>query len=110
MSDAHYIALHKKCEAFERRQRIREKETLQFERYKLKSRIELLRNMSTHAWVSVVRTVLARHPDTADGSAWKKGNERVRREGGIEWLRGVLIKEGLDVLQRYDQLLPNEKR
>lgn len=59
-SDAYYIALHKKYEVFERRQRIREKETLQFERYRLRSRIDLLRGMSKTSWAAVVGVVLSR--------------------------------------------------
>lgn len=43
--DAHYNHLHKKYETFEKRQRRREKERLQHERYKMKERVDLIRGM-----------------------------------------------------------------
>lgn len=103
-SDAHYIQLHRKHEAFERRQRLREKEKLQFERYKLRSRIDLLRNLSKPAWASVVATILARDED-----GWKSGRSKVGKEGE-EWLRERLLKEGEEVMKRYEELLPPENR
>ncbi|OWZ78774.1 hypothetical protein C365_02413 [Cryptococcus neoformans Bt85] len=103
-SDAHYIQLHRKHEAFERRQRLREKEKLQFERYKLRSRIDLLRNLSKPAWASIVATILARDED-----GWKSGRAKVGKEGE-EWLRRRLLKEGEEVMKRYEELLPPENR
>lgn len=103
-SDAHYIQLHRKHEAFERRQRLREKEKLQFERYKLRSRIDLLRNLSKPAWASIVATILARDED-----GWESGRSKVGKEGE-EWLRERLLKEGEEVMKRYEELLPPENR
>lgn len=106
-SDAYYMALHRKYEIFERRQRIREKEKLIFERYKMRSRIELLRNMSSLSWATVVNTVLSREGDPS----WAKGRESLRRKPeGIDWLRERLIKEGKELVKRYDQLLPVETK
>lgn len=104
-SDAHYIALHKKFEIFERRQRIREREKLQFERYKMRSRIELLRNMSIMAWSTLVNTVLSRAGD----SSWEMGREKLKEED-VDWLRGRLIREGQELVKRYDELLPVDPR
>lgn len=114
MSDTYYMALHKKYEVFERRQRIREKEKLQFERYKMRSRVELLRNMADIPWITVVNTVLARYaPDKQDADpsegAYRRGREKVI-SAGPGWLRARLVQEGKEVLKRYDQLLPPEHR
>ncbi|WVR07956.1 hypothetical protein IAU60_004999 [Kwoniella sp. DSM 27419] len=103
-SDAYYIQLHRKYEAFERRQRIREKEKLQFEKYKMRSRIDLLRNMPKMTWSSVVSTIIARGPDE-----WAKGKDKVM-DKGADWLKGRLIKEGEEVMARYEELLPPEQR
>lgn len=120
-SDAYYISLHRKYEVFERRQRIREKEKLVFERYKMKSRIDLLKNMSDSAWSAIVATVLSRSStDTkaengaqgADGGEkdpWHKGREKLARSGH-EWLRNRLVKEGKELVKRYDQLLPSDTK
>lgn len=51
-SDAHYHALHKKYETFEKRQRRREKERLLHERYKMKERVDLIRTMDGRRSVS----------------------------------------------------------
>lgn len=133
-SDAYYASLHRKFEVFERRQRIREKEKLQFERYKMRSRIDLLRGMSAPAWIAVVSTVLSRAPHPHPGlvnhshgdgesaserglsrvgpggdGVWAKGREKIRVKG-VEWLRSKLVREGEEVMKRYDQLLPNESK
>jgi hypothetical protein len=102
-SDAYYIALHKKYEVFERRQRIREKEKLVHERFKLRSRIDLLRNMSIPAWSAILAAVLSR------GEAWTDGRAKLK-DVGMDWLRHRLVSEGLEVMMRYDQLLPVEKK
>ena len=51
--DAHYHHLHKKYETFEKRQRRREKERLQHERYKMKERVDLIRTMDSRRSVSI---------------------------------------------------------
>ena len=89
---------------FERRQRVREKEKLNFERYKMRSRVDLLRNMSIPSWTSFVTGLLSRHEES-----WKAGRARLQQVG-LDWLRDRLVKEGLEVMKRYDQLLPVEKR
>lgn len=99
------MALHKKFEVFERRQRIREREKLQFERYKMKSRIDLLRGMSTMSWSTVVNTVLSR----TGQPSWEKGREKMK-EVDVDWLRGRLIHEGKELVKRYDELLPVDPR
>ncbi|WWD20411.1 hypothetical protein CI109_104887 [Kwoniella shandongensis] len=103
-SDAYYHLLHRKYEVFERRQRIREKEKLQFERYKMRSRIDLLRNMSKFSWATIVGTILSRSPDE-----WAKGREKIK-EVGVDWLRDRLVREGEEVMKRYEELLPAEQK
>ncbi|KAL1412568.1 hypothetical protein Q8F55_000315 [Vanrija albida] len=106
VSDQHYALLHRKFEAFERRQRIREREKLQFERYKMRARVDLLRSLPAPQWTSVVSVILAR---TDAGESWSRGRRKLEAEG-VDWLRRKLIKEGVEVLRRYDQLLPNDKK
>jgi hypothetical protein len=94
----------------------------------MRSRIDLLRGMSAPAWIAVVSTVLSRAPlsgsvnhaesaserglsgDSLGGDAvWVKGREKIRVKG-VEWLRSKLVREGEEVMKRYDQLLPNESK
>jgi hypothetical protein len=105
-SDEYYLRLHKRYEAIEKRQRKDEKDKLAFERYKMRTRIDLLRGMSSPGWSSVVWTVLAREDTTG---RWEKGKGKVKVEG-IEWLRRRLVREGEEVMKRYDQLLPVDPR
>lgn len=69
----------------------------------MRSRIELLRSMGIPGWNAVVMAVLSR------GVGWDAGREKLREEG-FEWLKGRLLKEGAEVMKRYDQLLPVEQR
>lgn len=52
MTDAYYVRLHRRYEAFERRLKVREKETMRHGRYKLKERLELIRLMDWRRSVS----------------------------------------------------------
>ncbi|EIW71424.1 hypothetical protein TREMEDRAFT_71157, partial [Tremella mesenterica DSM 1558] len=49
-SDETFILRHRKHEVAEKSMWLREKETLAFERHKLRSRVDLLRNLSEMAW------------------------------------------------------------
>lgn len=102
--------MHKKYEVFERKQRLREKEKLQYERHKMRSRVDLLRTMSTMGWASLVSTVLARPPPSHQTvEEWERGKEKIKSMGA-DWLRDVLVREGQEVLERFDFLLPVEAR
>ena len=72
-SDAAYEKRHRKYETFEKRQRLREKEKLKHEQYKLKGRIEQLRGMDVSAFLtlpaSLFRLPGALAPQEGDGSA-----------------------------------------
>ncbi|GMK56587.1 hypothetical protein CspeluHIS016_0304270 [Cutaneotrichosporon spelunceum] len=100
-SDAYYEKQHRKFEVFERRQRIRERETLSFERYKMRARVDHLRALPAPQWAAVVAGVLSR----ADGG-WDRGRAKLAAEGA-DWLRRRLIREGRELLNRYDELLPS---
>lgn len=102
-SDAHYEQVHRRLEAFERRQRIREREKLQFERHKMRTRVELLRNLPAAQWGTVVNTILSR---SVANDAWARGKQKLNTMG-VDWLRRRLIHEGMELLRRYDQLLPS---
>ena len=99
--------MHRKFEALERRQRIREKEKLVFDRYKIKARVDALRNMSTTSWSTVVNIVLSR--DDPPGVSWSSAREKIARSG-TDWLKARLVKEGCDLIKRYDQLLPPDSK
>lgn len=105
-SDEHYLRVHKKYEAFEKRQRKDERDKLAFERYKMRTRIDLMRGMSLSAWSTVVNTVMAREDSSG---YWLKGKEKVKA-AGVDWLRRRLVREGEEVLKRYDQLLPSDTK
>ncbi|KAJ4485785.1 hypothetical protein J3R30DRAFT_3282430, partial [Lentinula aciculospora] len=52
-SDEAYLQRHRKYEKFEKRQRLREKEKLQHEQYKLRERVEQLRVMDYSAFLAL---------------------------------------------------------
>ncbi|WWC95713.1 hypothetical protein V866_002579 [Kwoniella sp. B9012] len=126
-SDSYYLSLHRKYEAFERRQRIREKEKLQFERYKMKSRLDLLKNIPRLNWILIVNTILQRFTNQNQTTTSKAGEEldtngETKKEDGIsrakakirdngeEWLKDLLIREGEQLMKRFQELLPPEPR
>ncbi|KAL4253577.1 hypothetical protein ABKN59_003453 [Abortiporus biennis] len=61
-SDAAYEKRHRKYETFEKRQRLREKEKLKHEHYKLKERIEQLRAMDFTAFLALPASALSDEP------------------------------------------------
>jgi len=106
VSDDFYHRLHKRYEAIEKRQRKDERDKLTHERYRMRTRIDLLKSISSGSWSSVVWTVLARDDPTG---LWDKGKMAVK-VNGIEWLRRRLVKEGEEVMRRYDSMLPVDPR
>lgn len=67
-SDATYEKRHRKYEAFEKRIRLREKEKLKHEQYKLKERIDQLRAMDGGAFLSLPATSFSPAPGQHDNS------------------------------------------
>ncbi|KAI0652503.1 hypothetical protein C8Q79DRAFT_104066 [Trametes meyenii] len=117
-SDATYEKRHRKYETLEKRQRLREKEKLKHEHYKLKERIDQLRAMDGSAFLvlpaadfSTVRGETPGSPEEPDdeqllemsnlhGAAAYHEGERRRKE---------MLDTALQLEQRYRTLLPPDK-
>ncbi|KIO26977.1 hypothetical protein M407DRAFT_23803 [Tulasnella calospora MUT 4182] len=90
-SDAVYIKRHRKYETFEKRQRLREKETLQYEHFKLRERIDELRAMDASAFSGVSI------PGSSASDAHPDHGEEAKR---------LMLKEAEELDRRYTILLP----
>ncbi|KAF8600901.1 hypothetical protein BDV93DRAFT_257619 [Ceratobasidium sp. AG-I] len=95
-SDAAYERLHRKPEMFEKRQRRREKDKLEHERYKLKERVEQLRTMDLHHF----RALLPPNHPTSGSDPTSE----------LETVRNELLAHADDLIRRYDVLLPPDPR
>ncbi|GJE89606.1 hypothetical protein PsYK624_057100 [Phanerochaete sordida] len=120
-SDAAYEKRHRKYETFEKRQRLREKEKLKHEQYKLKERIEQLRAMDTAAFLALPASNFSEPPGVThdgtydepdaelgelpgahvNGAAAHNEGERRRREM-------LQVAESLE--ERYRVLLPPDRK
>jgi hypothetical protein len=134
-SDAFYQQLHKRAEMTEVRARLREREKLESERYHLRERLDMLRNMDPSVWANhITRTMQTRRveEETTLRSKWvdtgsvgslakadsgyQPGKEKqwtyldageeLIKQIGSEGLRKRLIEEGMDLLHRWDEILP----
>ncbi len=90
-SDQAYLARHRKFETMEKRQRLREKEKLRYEHYRLKRRIEQLRSIGSSS------NITSYH---AGHSADITENDKKRRE---------LLREAEDLEKKYDRLLSEKQ-
>ncbi|KIK94147.1 hypothetical protein PAXRUDRAFT_12220 [Paxillus rubicundulus Ve08.2h10] len=110
-SDATYEKRHRKYETFEKRQRLREKEKLKHEQYKLKERIEQLKAMDGSAFLGLPATSFLLPAGTDDdetlpgahinGAAIYHEGERRRQE---------MLEVASMLEERYRTLLPSEKK
>ncbi|KAI0778971.1 hypothetical protein BD413DRAFT_609503 [Trametes elegans] len=125
-SDAAYEKRHRKYETFEKRQRLREKEKLKHEHYKLKERIDQLRAMDSSAFLALPASDFSEarggtpgpsggqnhdHTDDYDekpldsshlhGAAAYHEGERRRKE---------MLETALQLERRYRTLLPPDRR
>ncbi|KAF9225506.1 hypothetical protein BS17DRAFT_602042 [Gyrodon lividus] len=113
-SDATYEKRHRKYETFEKRQRLREKEKLKHEQYKLKERIEQLKAMDGSAFLGLPATSFLLPPETSEdetkisfpgahinGAAIYNEGERRRQE---------MLEVASVLEERYRTLLPSEKK
>ncbi|KAI6047899.1 hypothetical protein EDC04DRAFT_2620490 [Pisolithus marmoratus] len=112
-SDAAYEKRHRKYETFEKRQRLREKEKLKHEQYKLKERIEQLRAMDGSAFLALPASSfsLPREEDqTADGigSSLHANGAAAHNEG--ERRRQQMLEVASMLEERYRTLLPSDKK
>ncbi|KAG6879476.1 hypothetical protein C0992_002199 [Termitomyces sp. T32_za158] len=115
-SDAAYEKRHRKYETFEKRIRLREKEKLKHEQYKLKERIDQLRAMDALAFLSLPEDLFPVPPNQTDpesndeegsifgaqvngGPNYREG-ERRRRE---------MLKMAYTLEERYRVLLPPDR-
>ncbi|KEP54219.1 something about silencing, SAS, complex subunit 4 [Rhizoctonia solani 123E] len=95
-SDAMYERLHRKPEMLEKRQRRREKDKLEHERYKLKERVEQLRAMDLHHFRGLL-------PSSHSTPGTESNHE-------LETIRSELLAHADDLIRRYDVLLPPDPR
>ncbi|EIN13919.1 hypothetical protein PUNSTDRAFT_129584 [Punctularia strigosozonata HHB-11173 SS5] len=113
-SDSVYEKRHRKYEAFEKRQRLREKEKLKHEHYKLKERIDQLRNMEISAFLALPASSFSAPPPRYDelseelSSAAGYPHSIASIQEGERRRREMLqIAEGLE--ERYRILLPPDR-
>ncbi|KAF7784156.1 hypothetical protein Agabi119p4_321 [Agaricus bisporus var. burnettii] len=115
-SDAAYERRHRKYESFEKRQRLREKEKLKHEQYKLKERIDQLRIMDASAFLALPASnfspALGISEEVLDngtsslpgahinGSASNTEGERRRKE---------MLDIALSLEERFKTLLPPDR-
>ncbi|EIW86993.1 hypothetical protein CONPUDRAFT_161617 [Coniophora puteana RWD-64-598 SS2] len=121
LSDAAYERRHRKYEAFEKRIRLREKEKLKHEQYKLRERIDQLRSFDPSAFLNLPASsfspmpdMTARHPEDegeplsqedvvhVNGTTFPNGEGERRRQEMLE------VAMGLE--ERYRTLLPSERK
>lgn len=116
-SDAAYEKRHRKYETFEKRQRLREKEKLKHEQYKLKERIEQLRGMDNAAFLALPASSfspLPGHSNVADDSDVLANLPGAHVNGAAAYNEGERRrKEMLDIAatleERYRVLLPPDR-
>ncbi|KAI0297587.1 hypothetical protein B0F90DRAFT_880987 [Multifurca ochricompacta] len=108
-SDAAYEKRHRKYEAFEKRQRLREKEKLKHEHYKLKERIEQLRALENPAFLNVPDSFFASslRPSSQEGESDSRGGKDglapSHNEG--EWRKRQMLDVANNLEARYRTLL-----
>ncbi|KAL0951600.1 hypothetical protein HGRIS_008278 [Hohenbuehelia grisea] len=113
-SDATYEKRHRKYESFEKRVRLREKEKLKHEQYKLKERIEQLRAMDGAAFLHLPTTIFPLPPSAQPAEAPEEedefssySNSAIHVEG--ERRRKEMLDVALQLEDRYRVLLPPDK-
>ncbi|KAF9486460.1 hypothetical protein BDN70DRAFT_870005 [Pholiota conissans] len=116
-SDAAYEKRHKKFETFEKRQRLREKDKLKHEHYKLKERIEQLRSMDTSAFMALpfsfgIATeevsVNAEVDVATDTAAQAQANGTAPLTEG-ERRKKAMLEHAIGLEKRYSYLLPPDR-
>ncbi|KAH9486293.1 hypothetical protein JR316_0000357 [Psilocybe cubensis] len=116
-SDAAYEKRHRKFETLEKRQRLREKEKLKHEHYKLKERIEQLRAMDSAAFMTLPASSFSPAPPQAtaelddlitSGSPYAQINGVVSNSEG-ERRRKEMLETAYKLEKRYAYLLPPDR-
>ncbi|KAJ4485129.1 hypothetical protein C8R41DRAFT_903805 [Lentinula lateritia] len=108
-SDEAYLQRHRKYEKFEKRQRLREKEKLQYEQYKLRERVEQLRAMDYSAFLALPASSFPLFPDgqELDASGQLLNGSSVT-EGERRKKEMLAVAESLE--ERYKVLLPPSQK
>ena len=116
-SDAAYEKRHRKYETFEKRQRLREKEKLKHEHYKLKERIEQLRAMDPSSFLTIPASEFTEaHGDAPGPSAQPEVPvDAANLHGAAAYQEGErrrkeMLEVALSLEQRYRTLLPPDRR
>ncbi|KAF8910104.1 hypothetical protein CPB84DRAFT_1635782, partial [Gymnopilus junonius] len=116
-SDAAYEKRHRKFETFEKRQRLREKEKLRHEHYKLKERIEQLKGMESSAFMALPASSFTPPPVQAPaeldeivaaGSPYAHINGMASHAEG-ERRRKEMLENAYKLEKRYAYLLPPDR-
>ncbi|KAG8219553.1 hypothetical protein J3R82DRAFT_504 [Butyriboletus roseoflavus] len=113
-SDAAYEKRHRKYEIFEKRQRLREKEKLKHEQYKLKERIEQLKIMDGSAFLGLPAASFSQPPTVNEDkygvslSGTQTNVTPIHSEG--ERRRQEMLEVASTLEERYRTLLPSEKK
>ncbi|KAJ3844920.1 hypothetical protein EV361DRAFT_394246 [Lentinula raphanica] len=109
-SDEAYIQRHRKYEKFEKRQRLREKEKLQHEQYKLRERVEQLRAMDYSAFLTLPASSFSPRPDGQehDEDGQNLNGVAAIAEGERRKKEMLAVAESLE--ERYKILLPPNQR
>ena len=127
-SDATYEKRHRKYETFEKRQRLREKEKLKHEQYKLKERIEQLRGMDGSAFLTLPVSLFRPLGSPAEGDESVNGPvvDDDDADTGLNYLPGIhvngaalhnegerrrteILETAAGLEERYRVLLPPDK-
>ncbi|EPQ60460.1 hypothetical protein GLOTRDRAFT_135134 [Gloeophyllum trabeum ATCC 11539] len=112
-SDAAYEKRHRKYETFEKRQRLREKEKLKHEQYKLKERIDQLRVMDASAFLCLPDSALPPPEDRyiphfVDDELNGINTTAAHAEG--ERRRKEMLDVAKVLEERYNVLLPPDRK
>jgi len=108
-SDAAYEKRHRKYEAFEKRQRLREKEKLKHEHYKLKERIEQLRALEPSTFLSAPDSFFAGSrrslPHRGEPNAQDDTDAPAPPQNEGEWRKRQMLDVANSLEARYRTLL-----
>lgn len=115
-SDAYYEKRHRRYETMEKRQRLREREQLKYEQYKLKERTEQLRGMDAMAFLSLpVESFTPKPSEEEDtelpsisASGFHINNPSLYKEG--ERRRKEMLNTAMTLEARYRILLPPDRK
>ena len=116
-SDQAYEKRHRKYETFEKRQRLREKEKLQHEHYKLKERIDQLRAMDSSAFLAIPASEFTEGRGDTPGPSTQADmtDDATNLHGAAAYHEGErrrkeMLEVAFSLEQRYRTLLPPDRR